>query len=215
MTINHKPEHAERKSGNRRRIPTFVIATEGEKTEPDYFAYLDREYHEINIIPLPADDGHSQPRQVLDKLLSKKQELEKENPKSYQYWIVIDHDRRPCTELKQVMEDADANNVSLADSNPCFEVWLIQHFSSITEILELSHINQVKSCGYVIETHLKRPDFDPKYKKRNLDDDIYIPKVYSAIKNAEFDELATKDLDEFKYTGSRVHNLVKEILPGN
>ena len=108
------------------------------------------------------------------------------------------------------MQDAEANQISVADSNPCFEAWLIQHFSSLTDILELSHVNQVKSCDYVISEHLKR--YDPEYKKGSLDNTIYMPKVKSAIDNAEFDEVTARDLDDSTYTGSRVHMLVKEIL---
>ena len=175
---NHIPEQDERKSGVRPRKPTIVIATEGEKTEPDYFAYLDRIYQDINIIVFPANNGRSQPRQVLNYLLCQKQDLAKIDLSSYQYWIVIDHDRRPRPDLEKIMQDAEANQISVADSNPCFEAWLIQHFSSLTDILELSHVNQVKSCDYVISEHLKR--YDPEYKKGSLDNTIYMPKVKSA-----------------------------------
>ena len=210
MIPNHITEQDERKSGIRRRKPSFVIATEGEKTEPDYFALLDRIHHEINIILLPADDGHSQPRQVLDKLLCKKQQIDKEELKSYKYWIVFDHDRRPCSELRTVMQDAETNQICVADSNPCFEAWLLQHFSSLTDILQLSHVNQVKSCDHVIDKHLKQ--FDPKYKKGSLDSTIYMPEVNMALQNAEFDEATARDLDNYTYTGSRVQMLVKKIL---
>lgn len=215
MISNHIPEHDERKSGERLRKPTIVIATEGEKTEPDYFAHLERIYPDINIILLPANDGHSQPRQVLDKLLCKKQELVTNELNSYHYWIVIDHDRRPRPDIEDVMQDAEANQISVADSNPCFEAWLIQHFSPLSDIVELSHVKQVKSCDYVIDKHLKRPNLDPNYKKRRLDSAVYMPKVKSAIRNAEFDEASTEGLDEFEFTGSRVHKLVKEILLSN
>jgi len=214
MMPNHIPEQSDRQSGVRSRKPTYVIATEGEKTEPDYFAYLDRLHQDINVILLPADDGHSQPRQVLDKLLCKKQELNSGELKSYHYWIVFDHDHRPRSELEKVMQDAEANEISVADSNPCFEAWLIQHFSPLADILELSHVNQVKSCRYVTDRHLKCPDFDPEYKKRRLDSNIYMPKVNSAIENAEFDVDVAGDCDDFCFTGSRVHVLVKDMLPG-
>ena len=215
MTPNLVPEQSDRRSGDRSRKPTFVIATEGEKTEHDYFAYLDRVHQEINVILMPADDGQSQPRQVLDKILCKKQELDEDELKTYHYWIVIDHDRRPRPDLEQVMQDAKDNQIFVADSNPCFEAWLIQHFGPLTEIVELSHVNPVKSCRYVIDNHLKHPEYDPDYKKGRLDKDIYIPKVKSAIENAKFDEVAAGDVDDFTYTGSRVHILVERILPQN
>ena len=204
------PPERERRSGVKLRKPTIVIATEGEKTEPDYFTYLERDYREINIIVVPANNGHSQPRQVLNSVLCKRQELAKEGLSSDQYWIVIDHDRRPRPELEKVIQDAEDDQISVADSNPCFEAWLLQHFSSLTNILQLSHRRPVKRCGYVIEKHLKR--FDPDYKKGSLDSTIYMPKVKSAIQNAEFDELTTRDLDNYTYTGSRVQFLVKEIV---
>lgn len=213
MMPNQIPEQSERKSGLRLRKPTFVIATEGEKTEPDYFAYLDRMYRDINIILLPADDGHSQPRQVLNKLLCEKQEFEKNELNSYLYWIVIDHDRRPRPTLEQVMQDAEANQIFVADSNPCFEAWLIQHFSTLADIPELSHIKPIKSCNRVISEHLKQ--FDPGYKRNNLDSEIYMPKVGAAVQNAEFDAATARDSDEFKHTGSRVHKLVREIQSSN
>ena len=213
MISNHIPEQYERPSGVRRRKPTFVIATEGEKTEPNYFAHLGRNYQDINIIVFAADNGRTQPRQVLKHLLHRKKDLAKEEASSSQYWIVIDHDRRPRPELEKVMQDAEDNQICVADSNPCFEAWLVQHFSSLHCIVELSNVKQVNSCGYVIEKHLKR--FDPEYKKRSLKSTVYMPKVNSAIQNAEFDEVTASDLDDFTYTGSRVKKLVKEILSGN
>ena len=83
-------------------------------------------------------------------------------------------------------------------------------FSSLTDILQLSHVNQVKSCDSVIKEHLKQ--FDPKYKKGSLDDKIYMPKLTKALQNAEYDEETARELDPFRYTGSRVQKLVKEIL---
>lgn len=113
------------------------------------------------------------------------------------------------------MQDAKNNQVSVADSNPCFEAWLIQHFSPLTDIVALSHVNPVKSCAYVIENHLKRQDFDPSYKKGSLDSDLYMPNVDSAILNAEYDEETARNSDDFNYTGSRVYKLVKRIRPGD
>lgn len=212
MSTDRLSEEYVRTSGGRTRKPTFVIATEGEKTEPDYFTYLARAYQDINIIPLPASDGHSQPRQVLNKLLSWKVELTKEEVESYHYWIVIDHDRRPRPNLERVMQDAKDNDVSIADSMPCFEAWLIQHFCKLSRIAKDSRINQVRRCRYLINRHLKR--YDPNYKKGRLDSAVYLPKVKSAIENAEFDEVAASGKDEFAYMGSRVHKLVKAILSG-
>ena len=211
MSTDRLSERHERKSGIRLRKPTFVIATEGEKTEPDYFAYLDRAYQDINIIVIPASDGHSQPNQVLNTLLSRKEELA-EDLDTYQYWIVIDHDRRPRPDLERVRRDAEHNKVAVADSNPCFEVWLIQQFSPLTNIVELSHVRQVRSCRFVTDKHLKQ--FDSKYRKRNLDSSVYMSKVETAIENAELDEIAASDKDDFEYTGSRVNRLVKVILSG-
>ena len=191
----------------------MVIATEGERTEPDYFAYLDRAYPDVNLIIVLANDGHSQPYQVLSKLLSRKQELERRDSSEYQYWIVIDHDQRPRPEIESVLQDAKAHQVSVADSNPCFEVWLLQHFSALTSIVELSHVKPVRSCRYVIGTHLK--PYDPEYKKGRLKSTSYIPNVVTAIQNAEFDEMSADDSDEFAYAGSRVHKLVKEIIAGS
>lgn len=112
--------------------------------------------------------------------------------------------------LEEVVQGAEDNQVSVADSNPCFEAWLIQHFSSLTDIVELSNANPVKSCSFVIENHLKR--FDPQYRKGRLDSTLYMPKVKPALENAEFDEVTNADLNDFTVTGSRVHNLVKDIL---
>ena len=210
---DHNPVQHGRKSGTRSRKPTIVIATEGERTEPDYFAYLDRAYPDVNLIIVPANDGHSQPYQVLSKLLSRKQELERRDSSEYQYWIVIDHDQRPRPELESVLQDAKANQITVADSNPCFEVWLIQHFSPLTDIVDLSHVKPVKSCDRVTNERLEQ--FDPEYKKGRLDSTVYMPKLDSAIENAEFDELTASELDDFEYTGSRVHNLVKQIRSDN
>ena len=108
----------------RKRIKLF---TEGEKTEPAYFNYLNLNFGPVFMNPIKRHSGPA-PTQVLKDV--------REHFKNYdipeidEYWIVLDVDKwtkKQKQEVENWCNECPRRNF-LAVSNPCFELWLILHF---------------------------------------------------------------------------------------
>ena len=109
----------------------FVIATEGEKTEPSYFAIFgDNLVIHVHCVR----GGHrSSPKQVLHRM---KQHLERNGiTKTDEAWLVVDRDTWSEEDLLQLHKwSQGASNRGFALSNPKFEYWLLLHFEDGTEL---------------------------------------------------------------------------------
>ena len=109
----------------------FVIATEGEKTEPSYFAIFKDDL--VIHVHCVKGDHQSSPKQVLHRM---KQHLERNGiTKTDEAWLVVDKDRWSDEQLVQLHEwSQGASNRGFALSNPKFEYWLLLHFEDGTDI---------------------------------------------------------------------------------
>ena len=132
--------HKHRKEKVREQRLLFILACEGEKTERYYFeswfARL-RESQQLSARScVIAPHGHTNPTGVLTDLLTYQ-----DNGMSFkdfeQRWIVIDRDAERPGGGGHTLEDFNAAlqqattckpTVSIAWSNPCFEIWYLLHF---------------------------------------------------------------------------------------
>ncbi len=107
----------------RKRI--IVIASEGEKTEPQYFTHLKSMSQTTTIDMVPNYGNGSDPSTVLERM---KKYLE-DNPLegNDEAWVVIDQDKWPKNSLKKVSEWASLPNRHYALSVRRFEDWLRLH----------------------------------------------------------------------------------------
>jgi len=135
-----KKRRFQRALGNRRYRKLFVIATEGAKTEPEYFSALNSRGATIQVKCL-KNKHNSSPDQVLKKIV--KYIKEEDLKESDEAWVVVDRDQW----LPEVLDELFAwsqqkVNYGLGLSNPNFEYWLLLHFedgkgvSSSTECKE-------------------------------------------------------------------------------
>lgn len=104
----------------------FVIATEGEKTEKQYFSLFRNRRCQVKIIE--TSEGRSAPKYVLERLKKFKKEYQLKGDD--ELWLMIDVDRWPEGKLAAVSSQSAQNNFFLAVSNPCFEIWLYMHHAS-------------------------------------------------------------------------------------
>lgn len=116
----------------------IYIFCEGERKEIDYFKFFQGFASNIDIIPIPNDNGKSDPTKlkaqaelsIENNSISLSQELLDE------VWFVIDTDRwnegNKIDELKTFVEEKKKsyNGWYVAQSNPSFEIWLYYHFNS-------------------------------------------------------------------------------------
>lgn len=112
---------------------TFYLFCEGKNTEPDYFRALKRRIRDplINIVDIPAAGvpltiAHQSIEQAnLIGKGAKRKKAKQSYQEADEVWAVFDRDEHPHIEkAKQLCE---VNNVGIAFSDPCFELWLILH----------------------------------------------------------------------------------------
>ncbi len=120
---------------DRRDAKLFIIATEGEATEKQYFGLFQSTKIKVEVLAT-GDDHKSAPQYVLARLndFNAKYDLNDDD----MLWLVFDVDRWTSQNLSSVCREAKQKNYYLAISNPCFEVWLCLHFSDLE--------SQDKSC---------------------------------------------------------------------
>ena len=126
----------------------IYVICEGSETEPAYFNFFKGLSSNLEIIDVPSTDGHTDP---LKLKAWAEEHLLSESPKyhiNYLYgdriWFVIDTDnweindkittlRTFCSkanreELGRLDEVKPYDAWQVAQSNPCFEIWLYYHF---------------------------------------------------------------------------------------
>lgn len=187
------------------------IFCEGEKTEIRYFNFFKGFSSNIDIIPIPSEDGKTDPEKLKEKanLLFFGDENNKAKLKivpeyNDEIWFVIDTDKwNEGNKIENLKSFCSAKNQEsecwfVAQSNPCFEVWLYYHFFDTRPETE-----KIKICSSFKEfVHKEIPGgFDHRSMPIELK---------SAITNSE--KNYTSENDQPKVYSTQVHRLGKVIL---
>lgn len=121
----------------RRRI---LIICEGKVTEVGYFKDLRRAFSNPSV-RVEIDPRHGAPRALVQRAIRLRKEAEaaaqRREDDTYRYsevWCVFDVDDHP--DLEPLRQEAEQNGISLAISNPCFELWALLHFQNHTSYIE-------------------------------------------------------------------------------
>jgi RloB-like protein len=121
-----------RKVGTRRPRKTLLVFCEGERTEPEYLDALKRQpaVHDVAAVDLRIEIGHggSVPRTLVSMAAAARSKALDEEGEIDEVWCVFDVEwPQNHPGLSEAVEQARQNNIQLAVSNPCFELWLL-HF---------------------------------------------------------------------------------------
>ncbi len=156
---------------NKRDARLFVIATEGRKTEKQYFAIFHDSRIKIEILPT-GDDNKSAPLYVLERLdgFVQKYDLTKDDT----LWLMFDVDSWGEKNISAICRQAKQKDYQLAISNPCFEVWLYLHFDDL-------HPDDNKSQDF--EARLRNKV--GSYNKSNLDTNVFKDYIEEAVQRAK------------------------------
>jgi len=179
----------------------IIIATEGEKTEKQYFKSSMFQSSRVQVKVLPTKDGRSAPTHVLKRLreFARTTQLNSDD----QLWLVLDKDRWPDAQLAEVTKlVSQMRRISThsAISSPCFELWLYLHRDKWK--------NGPISSEDMSDALRRKLG---SYNRSNLDMDFFIRRLDDAIKRA-------KDLETYPNNrwpdnpGTHVYKLVEEIL---
>ena len=149
-----------------------IIAAEGRDTERQYFAMFRSTRVQVKV--LPADDSNlSAPEYVLARLRAFRDDYQLDAHDSL--WLMIDVDRWGNDKLARVAREAKSVGFGLAVSNPCFEVWLLYHFTS--------DIPDTVRCDR-IEAALRQAT-GSGYNKSNIQPEVFRPHLRVAAERAE------------------------------
>ena len=182
--------------GERRYKRLFVIAVEGTKTEPQYFALLSEQHSIVKIHCLKG--SRSSPIGVLKRMQNylKQESLQK----SDEAWLVVDKDDWTENQLHQLLKWSKiSDNYGMALSNPNFEYWMLLHFE------DGHRIANGRECLIRLKKHL------PDYEKGVDHHKVRREMILKAIKRAkERDKPPCTDWP--RKCGTTVYRLVENIL---
>lgn len=197
------------------RANSFLIVTEGEKTEPLYFKGIKRLIQEkiggrIDVIELPEIDIFGE-GYATGKLIEITERIVKEAKVIYQnIWVVFDKD--DFDDFDSAIETGEKKGYRIAWSNQSFEYWLYLHFEYCDSKLHRHEWN--KKLDDIFETFKLG---DGKYRKNyeNIYDLVNsFDGVDIAIKNAKRRMSSYKEKvdhpSEFE-PGTMVYKLVEEL----
>ena len=119
----------------------LIIICEGTNREIDYFRFFEGMSSRVQLVPVASDAG-SAPKFLVDCAIDKEKELDTDHNRD-RVWFVIDTDR--WRDQLRVINDeaADRPHWNIAQSNPCFEVWLYFHAKST-----LPEIPAINACNH-------------------------------------------------------------------
>jgi len=120
--------------------PRILVVCEGIVTEPQYIEAFCREERN-KLVDVEIDARGGSPKTLVERAALRKREIEREaerlrdeNLRYDEVWCVFDIDQHP--KVADARQQARDNGIYLAISNPCFELWLLLHFSDQTAHIE-------------------------------------------------------------------------------
>ncbi|MBI9094003.1 MAG: RloB domain-containing protein [Sphaerochaeta sp.] len=189
-----------RKSKKILPVRTILVVTEG-SSEKIYFTSLRDAFKVPGLTIIPKEAKHSSLQYVLEKAMCEKLTGAYES-----VWVVYDRDTQhsDSAKVKTLLKKARKQGIKMADSLPCFEVWLLAHFTlpkatyhnqaAVIDELRMFHSTYVKN-----QEQQKRQDLFMEYH----------PHLPTAKKNAsQLERQAGSDIDKTK---TLIPNLLLDI----
>lgn len=193
----------DRDSGKLADTSLIVIASEDEYAVKQYFNL----FHSVRIQfeVLETEDGRSSPQDVLDRLSRYQNQFQIGD--GDEFWLVtdIDHWAEPghIGNLTRVVQLCRQKGIGVATSFPCFDLWLLLHFSDMPK----GPINQCSEIGKLIRdavgSYSKTKAFRLPIKMEN---------VQAAIDRAKAADPKGPILDQL---GSEVYRIIEHLVKTN
>lgn len=201
----------------------YILAFEGDLTEPKYFNDLRFSEHfnrsgKIETIPLKKKDRQgSDPISVKNLLIDAKKDFNFKT--SDEFWLIIDRDHWEIIHKhnfdKLVLDCKKEANFHIALSNPCFEIWLVLHLTDLNTLSEkerdlLFQNSKINNSKNYIDQFLSELMGKGRGYKKRPDPRCFLPEIHTAIKNAKL--IANPKDDYPKHLGSDVYKLVEKLV---
>lgn len=139
-------DQTERPARYRRYGQLFLIVCEDEATEPAYFQQFKDALPELpdETLYIQCVGTGLDPLGVVQRAVHERNELARKADREVDFtWAVFDKDDADLNEaridrFKQAFTLKAAENISIALSNECFELWLLLHFADVTTGVPIS-----------------------------------------------------------------------------
>ena len=194
----------------RRRAPQiderarFVIFCEGELTEPLYLQAFASLQEVRNVATLDIRGMGCEPRKLVEEARAAKRGERGLSTGVTQYWCVFDVEApTQHARLNEAVQMARDNGISVAVSNPCFELWLVLHYADHERWIDND------ACRSLLRQH-------DSSRGKSLDGATYMPRRHQAVERAR--RLATQHASanrEFpdNNPSSAMYRLLESIEP--
>lgn len=150
---------------------TFLIATEGTQTEPNYFNALKAELEKSNRFNI--DISVQGKGKSTTALVGKVYRQIKYNHQEYdRVWVVFDRDEFP--DFDEAIQQATEHKINCAWSNESFELWLLLHFNDVSEHTNRNYLCDLLETAVRSELHKTDPEVLYDYSKGD-------PKIYEHV----------------------------------
>jgi len=156
----------------------FLIVTEGTETEPRYFKAF-RTYRTLDIKTIGTGRNTIQ---VVQKAIDLKKHSIKDEYD--EIWSVFDRDSFPKDDYMKAIDLAHKNDIKVAVSNECFELWFLLHFNLITTSMSRnSYLNKLDNTYDLLKpyqgTAMKYAE--KLYDKQNKNSESYYWNPYTSV----------------------------------
>ena len=193
-----------RRAPQRDELARFVIFCEGKLTEPLYLKAFASMHEVRSVATLDIRGMGCDPRKLVEEARDAKRQERPQSTGSTKYWCVFDVEApMKHARLSEAVQMARDNDISVAISNPCFELWLVLHYTD-----HQRWINNDDCCS------LRRQHDNSQGK--SLDGAVYMPLRHQAIKRAK--RLATLHASATREhpkdnPSSSLYHLLEAIVP--
>ena len=200
------PRSLRRKVGLRSPRKTLLVFCEGERTEPEYLAALRREpaVRQVAAVDIHIDRESAglSPLGLVRKAITARKKTLAEEGEIDEFWCLFDVEW-PTNHagLREAIGLARDNEILLAVSNPCFELWLALHFADHDAWLDNESARRL------------RRKHDGQFDK-GLDPDLYLPHRRVAASRAErLERRHVRDGTQFPHDNpsSGMHRLIASV----
>lgn len=194
---------------------SFLIVTEGERTEPLYFQGLKKLILEkvggtVNVVEIPHIDVRGEGRST-GRLIEKTDQIVKEAKIIYQnIWILFDKD--DFEDFDSAIEEGIRRGYQVAWSNQSFEYWLYLHFYYSDSALHREDWNQKLNeifQQYNLGDGTYRKNYKDIYNLVNVYDGVNTAIKHAKRRMADFDTANNKP-SEYD-PGTEVYKLVEQL----
>lgn len=179
-----------RKSATRQRKKLIVVGTEGKnQTEELYLREFEKKYTQYHFIF--STGNYTDPVQIVKDTIgrAKKESLHYKSGDLAVSIFDLDLNHSKETQLRKAQEIGRNNNVNIITSNPCFEIWFLEHFGFTSKSF---------NCNKELLKALK--NYMPNYSKTEIQFEVLFPLTLDAIMNS-------RKLDKYHSRNSTIDNI--------